>query len=109
MERVFFTITGMNYRHGSDFLERGDWVRLEKEPDNKYDKEAIKVVMDGMGHIGYVANSPNTVIGDSFSAGRLYDRIEEKAEGIVRFIVDNSAVCEILPGDKITDDFTEEE
>ena len=37
-------------------------VKLVKEPDNEYDKEAIKVEMPGIGHIGYVANSPYTVV-----------------------------------------------
>ena len=50
-------------------------VKLVKEPDNEYDKEAIKVEMPGIGHIGYVANSPYTVVGESYSAGRLYDKI----------------------------------
>ena len=43
-------------------------ITLEKEPDNEYDKEAIQVKMKGMGKIGYVANSPYTIIGDSMSA-----------------------------------------
>lgn len=52
-------------------------VKLVKEPDNEFDKEAIKVEMPGIALIGYVANSPYTVIGENFSAGRLYDRIGE--------------------------------
>ena len=51
-------------------------IKLEKDPDNKYDKEAIKVMYDGLGKIGYVANS-STVIGESMSAGRLYDKITQ--------------------------------
>lgn len=31
---------------------------LEKESDNEYDKEAIQVLCEGLGKIGYVANSP---------------------------------------------------
>ena len=48
---------------------------LEKEPDNEYDKEAIQVKVEGLGCIGYVANSSRTVVGESYSAGRLYDKI----------------------------------
>ena len=73
--KIWFTLTGTNHYYGRDFLEKGMKIRLEKEPDNKHDHEAIKVLLDGVGHIGYVANSPYTVIGESFSAGRLYDRI----------------------------------
>ena len=68
-------------------------IRLEKEPGNKYDKEAIKVLLDGVGHIGYVANSPWTVLGESYSAGRLYDRIGDTARGKIRLITDRGVLC----------------
>ena len=61
---------------------------LEKEPDNEYDKEAIQVKMKGMGEIGYVANSPYTIIGDSMSAGRIYDRIDDKAKAKVVLVTE---------------------
>lgn len=40
--------------------------------DNEADKEAIRVEMEGLGLIGYVASSPYTVQGESMSAGRIY-------------------------------------
>ena len=43
--------------------------------------EAIQVKAKGLGKIGYVANSPFTVKGESMSAGRLYDKIGDKAKG----------------------------
>jgi hypothetical protein len=95
MKKIYFTITGMQFRYGSDFLERGDIVSLVKEPDNKYDKEAIRVEMDGLDLIGYVANSIHTVIGESYSAGRIYDRIKENSTGKVIYIFDDSALCEL--------------
>ena len=91
--KIWFTLTGTNHYYGHDFLEKGTKIRLEKEPDNKHDHEAIKVLMDGVGHIGYVANSPWTVIGDSFSAGRLYDRIGDTAKGKVKLITDRGILC----------------
>ena len=91
--KIWFTITGTNHYFGADFLEKGMKVRLEKEPDNKYDREAIKVLLDGIGHIGYVANSPWTVIGESFSAGRLYDKIGDTAAGKVKLITDKGILC----------------
>lgn len=75
MAKVFITLTGTKHYFGNDFLEKGTKIRLEKEPDNEYDKEAIKVTYEGLGKIGYVANSSYTVIGESMSAGRLYDKI----------------------------------
>ena len=91
--KIWFTLTGTNHYLGTDFLEKGMKIRLEKEPDNKYDKEAIKVLLDGVGHIGYVANSPWTVLGESYSAGRLYDRIGDTARGKVRLITARGVLC----------------
>ena len=93
--KIWFTIAGTNYRCGSDFMKKGMKVRLVKEPDNKYDKEAIKVMMDGFGHVGYVANSTRTVIGDSWSAGRIYDKIGKKAEGKIKYVTDSGVLCSL--------------
>ena len=79
MEKIYFTIAGTRHHYGQDFFEVKQEVRLIKEPDNEYDKEAIKVEMEGLGLVGYVANSPYTVQGESMSAGRLYDRIGNTA------------------------------
>lgn len=49
--------------------------------------------MPGVGKIGYVANSPHTVKGDSFSAGRMYDHFKNKAEGKVKYVLDYGAIC----------------
>lgn len=65
------------------------------EPDNEHDKEAIKVMVEGLGHVGYVANSPHTVLGESMSAGRIYDRIGKKAYGKVKFVTDQGIVCKL--------------
>ena len=91
--KIWFTLTGTNHYLGSDFLEKGMKIRLEKEPDNRHDREAIKVLLDGVGHIGYVANSPWTVIGESWSAGRLYDKIGDTAEGTILYVLDNGVLC----------------
>ncbi|MBR3308924.1 MAG: HIRAN domain-containing protein, partial [Lachnospiraceae bacterium] len=81
--KIWFTLTGTQHYEGQDFLKKGMKVRLEKEPDNKVDREAIMVRMKGLGKIGYVANSPYTVVGQSWSAGRLYDKIGDTAKGKV--------------------------
>ena len=44
MAKVFITLTGTKHYFGNDFLKKGTKIRLEKEPDNEYDKEAIKVM-----------------------------------------------------------------
>lgn len=93
METIYFTIAGTNHHYGQEFMEPGMQVKITKEPDNEFDKEAIKVEMDGLGLIGYVANSPYTVLGESMSAGRLYDKMEESAKGEVLYVLPKGIVC----------------
>ena len=51
--------------------------------------------MDGLGLIGYVGNSPYSVVGESMSAGRLYDKIGDKAVGVVKYKLPNCVLCEV--------------
>lgn len=95
MSKVYFTLTGTKHYYGDEFLEPGMKIQLEKEPDNEYDREAIMVKFEGLGKIGYVANSPYTVLGDSMSAGRLYDRIGEKARGKVVLVTSHGVICKL--------------
>ena len=95
MEEMYFTIAGCSHYYGTEFMEKGMKVKLVKEPDNEYDKEAIQVKIKGLGKVGYVANSPYTVQGEAMSAGRLYDKIGDKAKGKIVFVVGGTAVCRI--------------
>jgi hypothetical protein len=95
MKDVYFTITGMNHYFGSDFLKKGMKVKLIKEPDNEHDKEAIRVELKSLGKIGYVANSPHTVLGESKSAGRMYDLMKKKAKGKVILVTPRGVICEL--------------
>ena len=93
MAEIYFTIAGSYHHHGQDFIEPKMEVKLVKEPDNEYDTEAIKVEMHGIGHIGYVANSTYTVVGESYSAGRLYDKIGDTAKGTVLYVLPKGVLC----------------
>ena len=95
MAKVFITLTGTKYYYGNDFLKKGMKIRLEKEPDNEYDKEAIKVTCEGLGKIGYVANSSYTVMGESMSAGRVYDKIGDMAYAKVVLVTARGTLCKI--------------
>lgn len=95
MTAVYFTLTGTKHYFGQDFLEPGMTVILEKEPDNEYDSEAIAVKLEGLGVIGYVANSPYTVQGESFSAGRLYDKIKSVARGKIMYVTHAVVLCRL--------------
>ena len=93
LNKIYFTIAGMNFRYGTEFAERGMAVTLEKDPKNEYDKEAIKVTIEGLGHIGYVANNPYTVVGERMSAGRLYDKIGDEATAKVAYNMGDAVQC----------------
>ena len=99
MGKVYFTLTGTSHYFGSGFMKKGMDIRIVKEPDNKYDKEAIKVEMDGLGKVGYVANSSFTVMGDSMSAGRLYDKIGDSAKAKIVYVTDNGVLCKLRKKD----------
>ena len=95
MAKIYFTLTGTRHYYGSDFLKSGMRIQLEKELDNKYDGEAIQVKIKGMGRIGYVANSPYTMIGESMSAGRIYDKIGDQANAKVVMVTPNGTLCKL--------------
>lgn len=97
---IYVTVVGMEYRHGSSFIEANMLgnlkMKLVKEPDNKYDHEAIKVIVPGIGKVGYVANSYRTVGEECYSAGRLYDKIGDEAQCTVLYKLGNgSVICSV--------------
>ena len=81
-------------------MEKGMKVKLVKQPDNEYDSEAIQVKIKGLGKVGYVANSPYTMKGESMSAGRLYDKIADKAKGKIVFVTDGGVICKVISDGK---------
>ena len=82
LKKIYFTITGMHFFEGDEFIEPGMEVMLEKEPDNKYDNEAILVKLPGVATIGHVA--------------RIYDKIGNTAYGKVMYKMDRGVVCELI-------------
>ena len=91
----FITITGTCHYHGQEFFKPGMKVQLIKDPDNEYDNEAIRVELKGLGKVGYVANSPHTVLDESMSAGRLYDKIGDKAKATVMYVLPRGILCRV--------------
>ena len=75
-------------------------VKLVKEPDNKYDTEAIACEMRHFGKIGYVANSTNTVVKGCMSSGRVFDKITDEYYAKLKFIHSNMTIAKILTADE---------
>ena len=82
-------------KHGLKRTEAELFIRQFVGVINDGLKNDKSVKVKGLGKIGYVANSPFTVKGESMSAGRLYDKIGDKAKGKVVFVVDGGVVCRI--------------
>ena len=97
--KYYVTLTGLNYRYGTEPFAVGQKVKLVKEPENDYDREAIRAELPGLGKVGYVANSTHTVVGECCSAGRLYDKIGGTAIAKVKYILANAVVCKVRAAD----------
>ncbi len=96
MGTMFVTITGINHYYGVKPFEIGRVVRLVKEPENGHDDDAIRVELPFIETVGYVANSTNTVYRGTYSAGRIYDKIEDAAFAEVAFITHSSVIAAVL-------------
>ena len=72
MGKVYITLTGTRHYFGDEFLEKD-----------------MKLILEN------VANSPYTVIGESMSAGRLYDKIGECATVKVVFKTEKGVICKV--------------
>ena len=99
MEKDHITITGMQHYFGTTVFKVGDVISCEKEFDNDYDEEAIKVMMKTFGKVGYVANSSHTVAKGTKSAGRIYDKVGDKFFVRVCFVTDGSVIAEVVNKD----------
>lgn len=93
---MYITIVAFNNMHGAKPLKLDAIVRLSKEPDNKYDTEAIACEMRHFGKIGYVANSTQTVIKGCMSSGRLFDKIPDEYFAKIKFIKDLNVIAKVL-------------
>lgn len=96
MAKQFVTIAGFSTFYGLIPFEEGQIVYLRKEPENLHDAEAIAVHLPYIGTVGYLANSPRSVVRGTMSAGRLYDTIETDAAAKVMFIAESHIICELL-------------
>ena len=101
---MYITILTFDKLHGPKPLALNGLVKLVKEPNNKYDAEAIACEMRHFGKIGYVSNSTHTVAKGTMSAGRVYDKISDEYIARIQFIVGKEAIAKVIT----TEEFTEE-
>ena len=68
-------------------------MAIENQNNEKNNKKIDE--FKPVGKIGYVANSVRTVIGDCYSAGRLYDKIGDKAKAEVVFVLPTGVIARV--------------
>jgi hypothetical protein len=100
-EKRFVAVVGCQHYLGYGLFKPGQKVKLVKELDDDYDSEAIKVELEAVGKVGYVANSTRTVPKGCCSGGRVYDTFEDAIAGVVRFVVDGSGVIVEVEENKV--------
>ena len=95
MEKTYITITHLDDYDASRFLYPGSKLTLKKTP-NEYDDEAIAVYSEKGSKYGYVANSSSTVARGTHSAGYIHRDFEQETACIVRFLLEDVAIAELL-------------
>ena len=100
----YVTLICFNQFHVNKIFKIGSILRLIKEPDNNHDAEAIRTDMRYAGKVGYLANSTQTVVRGTMSAGRVYDKIDdENAYAIVKFISHQNVIAKIIEEDELAE------
>ena len=90
---VYITLNHLDdFMDYPSFITVGQELKLEKQKGNAYDDEAI-VASAGDYKCAYVANSVHSVVRGTFSAGRVYDLIEDEARCVVRFVLMEQGVA----------------
>ncbi|NBK97900.1 MAG: DNA-binding protein [Erysipelotrichia bacterium] len=99
---VYITITGMQHYFGIEAFKIGQKIMLEKDVENDYDSEAVRVLSESGNKLGYVANSVYTVAKGTHSAGWIGHLIEEdKRLAKVMFITGHSVIAEIVEKESV--------
>lgn len=93
--KTYITLTALSNYIDIKELTVGEELILEKDKENQYDDEVIKVIGTNLIKKGYVANSVHTKCKGTHSAGYIYNMFDDTCKCVVRFIYDKGAIAEI--------------
>lgn len=94
-DQTFITINHLDDFNGLSNIKVNDTLTLIKDLDNPCDDEAIAVYDRDDIKVGYVANSTDTVARGTCSAGRIYEKINNQAECVVSFIIQDCLISRL--------------
>ena len=77
----------INNQHNEKPLKPSTIIKLIKEPDNKYDTEAIACEMSYFSKIRYNTNSTNTMIKNCMNSRRVFGNIKSSSFLFIKTIV----------------------
>lgn len=97
----YITLVGFKNLAETDVFNIDTVLKLVKEPKNKYDSEAIYVEIRHAGKVAYVANSVDTVVRGTMSAGRLYDKFDDIGFAEVKFMTDDIIIARLISEKRI--------
>lgn len=96
---IYITVNHLDDFNTTYTFRPNDILKLKKDHNNCYDDEAITAYSKHNYKCGYVANSVGTVARGTYSAGRAYDQFEEEIYCVVRFIIEDFMICELIDED----------
>ena len=92
-------IVGMHFRSAemveyASALQGGEELSLEREPENQFDQNAIKVLTDGGAHLGYIERGQAAWISGHMEEGANYVAVVDR---VVPFKNTIHVVCNVEP------------
>lgn len=93
---LFAAMDRMEHYHGIQALNVDDTVFLVKDPNNRTDRQAIKVVIPPIGTVGYIVNDPVVVPHGCWAGSGFYDVFHQQTCAKVRFAMKDMIIVELI-------------
>ena len=98
-KKIYITINHLEHFQSGCMFKPGDILLMKKDHENCYDDEAIVARNKHQVKCGYVANSVCSVYRGTYSAGRIYDKVPEEFQCVVRFANEDALIGEVEVSD----------
>lgn len=95
MDGLFITVVGFR----NTVPSVGAVLTCVKEPFNRVDDDAIRVLDEAGETVGYIANQGSTKAGGTLSASRIYDRVGDAFRVEVCFTTRTKLICRVTETD----------
>lgn len=96
---IILTIVGILRYKGRFPFSAGRQLICAKEPENRFDNKAIKVLDMGNIKVGYIANNPNTVLDGASLASEVYDLLGDYFVIEVICSTEYNVTCKVIEPD----------